>query len=396
MRAGVSLTLRNARLWEGDATPLADVGVDGGRVVEVANAGQGASRERDVDLEGRVLLPGLVNAHDHLDFSTFPFLGHPPYASVYEWTADVNAGTGDPQAAAALAVPLVDRLFLGGLRNLLAGVTAVAHHNPFHRSLSRDDFPTWVLERYQFAHSPGLTPQLKRTYRSTDRRIPWMVHAAEGTDASCRAEVKDLGALRLLRENTVLVHAIGLGPDDVTALAEAGASVAWCPESNRNLYGATADVRALLRAGVRVGLGSDSPVSGVRDALSNLAAAAREGVADGAELIALATRGAAAVARLPVGGLSPGDRADLIAVRSLEALLEGSRSAVELVLRQGRPSYASPAWRGLVPAGDALRVDGQSRLIAHGLGRRAASVLKAHPRARGASWMAGLEFGTID
>jgi cytosine/adenosine deaminase-related metal-dependent hydrolase len=345
-----------------------------------------------VDLEERFLLPGLVNAHAHLDFSTLPFLGHPPYASVYEWSADVDAGAGDPGAAAAIAVPLADRLFLGGLRNLLAGVTAVAHHNPFHRSLSRDDFPVWVIERYQFAHSPGLTPQLKRTYRSTDRRIPWMIHAAEGTDARCGTEVRALGEQRLLRENTVLVHAIALDADAVGAVAASRASVVWCPESNRRLYAATADVRALRQAGVRVGLGSDSPVSGVRDAVSNLAAAGREGVADGLELIEMATHGAAAAARLPVGGLAPGDRADLLAVPALEALLAGERSAVEMVLRQGRPLYGSPALvGGLMTGAETLRVDGAPRVLARGLGRRAASIVKAHPRARGASWLAGLE-----
>ena len=296
-----------------------------------------------------------------------------------------------------MAVPQADRLFLGGLRNLLSGVTAVAHHNPFHRSLTRDDFPIEVLERYQFAHSPGLTPQIKRTYRSTDRRIPWMVHAAEGTDARARAEVAALDAQRLLRENTVLVHAIGLSEADVAALAEAKSSVVWCPESNRNLYGATADVRALRAAGVRLGLGSDSPVSGVRDALSNLAAAGREGVLEGAQLLDLATRGAAAVARLPVGGLLPGDRADLLVASSLEALLAGERGAVDMVIRAGRPLYGLPALlRGPAPDGDALRIEGRPRVLARGLGRRAASIMKAHPRARDASWMSGLELGTFD
>jgi cytosine/adenosine deaminase-related metal-dependent hydrolase len=373
-----------------------DLRLVGGLVREVG-APRSLAGSQVVDLEGRVLLPGLVNAHDHLDFSTFPFLGRPPYASAYDWSADVNAGAGDARAAAALAVPLADRLFLGGLRNLLAGVTAVAHHNPFHRSLSREDFPTFVLERYQFAHSPGLTPQLKRTYRSTDRRIPWMVHVAEGTDARCRAELQELSRERLLRHNAVLVHAIGVDAEDVAAIGAAAASVVWCPESNRALYGATADVRALRAAGVRVGLGSDSPVSGVRDALSNLAAASREEACERRELVEMATRGSAEAARLPVGGLTAGARADLLAVPSVEALVAGDRRAVELVVRQGRAVYGTPGLAGRVlPAADTLAVDGQPRVLARGLGRRAASIMKAHPRARGAAWMAGLELGSFD
>jgi cytosine/adenosine deaminase-related metal-dependent hydrolase len=387
------ILLRNARAHPDG--PLLDVALQGERVARVAPAGEPRA-EREADLQGRLLLPALVNGHDHLDFSTFPALGRPPYASAYEWAADVDAGRGDPRVREALEVPLPDRLWLGGLRNLLAGVAAVAHHNPWHRSLG-DGFPVTVLERYQFAHSPGLTPALRRTYRSTDRRIPWMVHAAEGTDARCRGEIALLAEQNLVRQNTVVVHAVGAGEADAALLAEKNACVVWCPESNQRLLGATAPVPALRAAGVRVGLGSDSPVSGVRDALSNLAAAAREEVADAPTLLDLATRGAAAVARLPVGGLAAGDRADLLAVRSLEALVSGDRGAVELVTKAGRALYGHPdLLDGLAAGADALRVDGQPRLLARGLGRRAASIGKAHPRAREASWMAGLELGTFD
>lgn len=393
--SGGAFVLRNARVLDGGALHARDVAVKSDAVATVAEGERAGAI--DVELDGRVLLPGLVNAHDHLDFSTFPLLGRPPYASAYDWSADVNAGASDPRAAAALAVPATDRLFLGGMRNLIAGVTAVAHHNAFHRSLARDDFPVHVIERYQFAHSPGLTPELKRTYRSSDRRIPWMVHAAEGTDDRSRGEIQALARLNLLRENTVVVHGIGLGDADRAALAEVKASVVWCPESNRVLYGVTADVRALRAAGVRVGLGSDSPVSGVRDPLSNLAVARREGVLEPLELVDLATQGAAAVARLPVGGTAPGDRADLLAVRSLEALLAGDRGAVDLVVRGGRALYAAPALADrLVGEGDVLTVDGQPRRTARGLGRRMASIVRAHPRAREAAWLAGIGFPGFD
>jgi cytosine/adenosine deaminase-related metal-dependent hydrolase len=393
--SGGAFVLRNARVLDGGALHARDVAVKGDTVATVAEGERVGAI--DVELDGRVLLPALVNAHDHLDFSTFPLLGRPPYASAYEWSADVNAGASDPRAARALAVPPTDRLFLGGVRNLLSGVAAVAHHNAFHRSLARDDFPVHVIERYQFAHSPGLTTELKRTYRSSDRRIPWMVHAAEGTDERSRGEVQALARLNLLRENTVIVHGIGLGDADRAALAEVGASVVWCPESNRILYGVTADVRALRAAGVRVGLGSDSPVSGVRDPLSNLAAARREGVLEMMELVELATQGAAAVARLPVGGTAPGDRADLLAVPSLETLLAGERGAVDLVVRAGRALYAAPALaESLLREGDVLTVDGHARRTVRGLGRRTAAIVKAHPRAREAAWLAGIGFPGFD
>jgi cytosine/adenosine deaminase-related metal-dependent hydrolase len=348
--------------------------------------------DRALDLEGRLVLPGLVNAHDHLDFSSFPALGRPPYRSLYEWAADVNAGEGDPGARAALGVPLVERLFLGGLRNLLCGVTAVAHHGAFHRSLARPDFPVRVLSRYAFAHSPGLTPDLRRTYRTTDRRVPWMIHAAEGVDAACRAELLALAERNLLRQNTVLVHGVGLAPEDGARLAAARACLVWCPESNRRLYGATAPVAALRAAGVRIGLGSDSPASGVRDALSNLAAARRESVYDDAALLALAGRGSADVARLPAGACEEGAPADLLVADDLEALLSGDRRAVALVLVAGEARYGrAELMRAARPRCQGVVVEGEGRALAAPWATRARGTI-ARYALPGVTWLAGLRF----
>ena len=346
-----------------------------------------------IDLAGRVLLPGLVNAHDHLDLSTFPPLGRPPYANAYAWAADVEGARDQAAAMAALAVPLPDRLFLGGLRNLLSGATAVAHHGPYHRALARRDFPVRVLAKYEFAHSPGFTPALRRTYRTTDRRIPWLIHAGEGTDERCREEVRALMEANVLRQNTVLIHAITLDGGDPQRIAAAKACVVWCPESNRRLYGVTADVAALRAAGVRIGLGSDSPLSGARDPLSNLAAARGERVLPDADLVELATAGSAEVARLPGGRTQPGQPADLVAVDSLDAWLDGDRRAIALVVAAGRPLYGDPAlldalgvrWRPVT-------VDGAARGLEAELARRATGLVRAHAALADVEWMCGLVF----
>ena len=222
-----------------------DVEIQGARVVAVEPAGRLPPSLLDLDLDGRLLSPALVNAHDHLDLSTFPALAPGLHANAYEWTAALDAPP-DEGAKAALGVALADRLFLGGLRNLLAGVSAVAHHGAFHRSLARPDFPVRALARYQFAHAPGLVPSLRRTYRTTDRRLPWFVHVGEGTDERSRGELDVLIRENVLRQNTVMIHAIALPAEKLTTVAEARASVVWCPEANRRLYGATADVRAFV------------------------------------------------------------------------------------------------------------------------------------------------------
>jgi cytosine/adenosine deaminase-related metal-dependent hydrolase len=387
-----SIRIDNASTLDGCGR-LPPVWIQGAQVVTE----EAARREGPpdiVDLLGLTILPGLLNGHDHLDFSTFPALGRPPYANVYAWARDVDAGSGDPSVAAALAVPLADRLFLGGLRNLLAGFTAVAHHNPFHRSMARDDFPVRVLRKYDFAHSPGLTPRLRRTYRTTDRRIPWMVHAGEGADEASRRELSTLAEANVLRQNTVVVHGIAFGAAEAQRMAAARAALVWCPESNRRLYGATADVRAFLAAGVKVGLGSDSPVSGVKDPLSNLAAARREGAVEDEALLRMATVGTAEAARLPLGGLEPGSAADLVAVTSREALLEGDPSALALVMVRGRRLFGEPRlMEGTGGAPMRLVVRGQERSLEPGLGRRAAGILKRHPAVRRVPWLREFSFG---
>ena len=192
----------------------------------------------------------------------------------------------------------------------------------------------------------------------------------------------------------VLIHAITLGEGDLERIAAARACVVWCPESNRRLYGATADVAALRAAGVRIGLGSDSPLSGARDALSNLAAARRERALPDAELVEMATSGSAEVARLPGGRTEPGLPADLVAVDSLEAWLDGDRRAIALVVAAGRPLYGEPElldalgvrWRPVT-------VDGAARGLEAELARRAAGLVRGHAALADVEWMRGLVFG---
>lgn len=379
-------------------------------IVDAAHVGSRAGRRaRRVDLAGRHVLSGLVNGHDHLGFAGFPPLGRPPYGSVYAWAEDVRAGQGDARATAALAVDLHDRLLLGGLRNLFAGVTTVVHHDDWHTALARSGvgvwrarlgawrcgdvtprpaFPVRVLRRYAHAHSPGLTRDLAAT-RPRSVRVPWLLHAAEGTDARAAGEIAALAAAGWLAPNTVLAHAVAATAGDAATLAASGASVVWCPESNLYLYGTTAPVAVLRAAGVRLGLGSDSPLSGARDALSNLAAARRTAPLDDTALLRLATHDTAALFGLPAGGCEPGDVADLVVVDDLDRLLDGDRRALQLVVVAGRALYGAPdlmdalevsAWR--------VTVDGAERRITADLAAFLKRVLGTHTSLTCVPWLA--------
>jgi cytosine/adenosine deaminase-related metal-dependent hydrolase len=382
-----ALLLRRARCFDGRGFgEPREVVVDGEAV-----ASQPTRSVVELDLGGRCLLPALVNAHDVLDLASLPPLGAAaPYASVYEWTRDSEAEMAGH--AAALAVPLADRLFLGAMRNLLAGVASVLHHHPDHRSLARDDFPVRVQRRYAFAHSPGLTPELRRTYRTSDRRIPWIVRAGEGSDPALRAEIQQLARANVLRQNTVVARGTALEAADASILAAARASLSWSPECDLRQYGRTAPVPALAAAGVRSGLGSDGAPAGSRDFLSTLAAARRIAAFDAAEALAWATQRSAEVARMPLGGCLPGDAPDLLATASPERLSAGERGAVDLLLVRGRVLYGTPDLvSAALPAAVRFELDGEPRAMEASLGRRLRGLLRRHPSLSRALWLATLE-----
>jgi cytosine/adenosine deaminase-related metal-dependent hydrolase len=87
-----------------------------------------------LDLDGHVVLPGLINSHDHLEFNLFPRLGRGVYPNATEWARDIYHPERSP-IREQLQVPKPVRLAWGGLKNLLSGVTTVCHHNPYERKI---------------------------------------------------------------------------------------------------------------------------------------------------------------------------------------------------------------------------------------------------------------------
>jgi cytosine/adenosine deaminase-related metal-dependent hydrolase len=213
-----------------------------------------------------------------------------------------------------------------------------------------------------------------------------MIHLAEGTDAVAQAELTQLDKLGCLAANTVLIHGVGLGEQDIDRVIGSGAAVVWCPTSNHNLLRQSLDPQRLNAAG-RLALGSDSRLSGARDLLEELRVVAERYELDDRLSVELVTTRAAAILRLGTarGTLMPGAPADLVIVedrgRGAAASLVGiERSQLRAVIRAGVPRVADPDFAEWFAAAGVetieVTLDGRRKLLARELAQPALLALE--------------------
>ena len=356
-----------------------------------------------VDLEGRYVLPGLVNAHDHLELNHYGLLKcRERYDNAGEWIDDLRPVIkSDPRIRTLSRYPLGDRLFIGGLKNLLAGVTFVAHHNPMYRDIGAR-FPVRVLRRFGWAHSVGLQDgpvgaggerggMVRDRVAATPADRPFIVHAAEGVDGRAAGEIGVLDRAGAIRPNTVIVHGVAVPPSQWPSLFGRGVGLVWCPASNLFLFGRTICVRRVMSlpaAAARICLGSDSRLTGARDLLDELRVAQSEGV-DGDTLLRMVTSAPADLLHVAdAGRLIVGRPADLLVIpaggpSAGESLLRCSRRDLALIVRGGTPTVGDPVLHGVFAAQRVstrrVDVDGVPRLMEAGLAGRLERCAIAEP-----------------
>jgi cytosine/adenosine deaminase-related metal-dependent hydrolase len=343
-----------------------------------------------IDLDGSFVFPGLINAHDHLELNSQPRLKwRERYANASEWIADFQPRFGrDPALAVTTPDTLDDRVWIGGLKNLLSGVTTVSHHNPMHRALRRR-FPVRIVEQFGFSHSLHIDGEaVAASHHNTPSHWPWMIHAAEGVDEAARSEIDTLERLGCLTANAVFIHGVAFTGTAVERVIASGAGLVWCPSSNQFLFEQTADVRAFDDAD-RLALGSDSRLSGERDLLDELRAAhaTRQLSAEG--VARAVTTGAAQLLRLPSRGrLAAGVPADVTVVRAIadcpfDTLMSASRTDVRLTMIDGAPRVCEPAlgrtFEATGVSSSAASLDGSPRIVARWIGDRVSRMQLQEP-----------------
>jgi 5-methylthioadenosine/S-adenosylhomocysteine deaminase len=135
--------------------------------------------------------------------------------------------------------------------------------------------------------------------------------------------------------NCLAIHCVQVDDRDIKILSEAGLAVAHCPRSNRAHGHGTAPLAVFRRAGVRVGLGTDSVVS-VGDA--DLRAEAQAAGLDGEDALRMLTlEGARALGlESEIGSLEVGKDADLAVFPSTNLHDPPPTSTALLTLIAGR------------------------------------------------------------
>ena len=352
----------------------ADVLVEDGRIKGVGRLDGrtvGRSKPTIIDCSGRVILPGLIQAHIHLCQTLFRGLADD--LSLEDWLTQRIW----PLEAAHTAESIYASAMLGAAELLLGGTTAIldmetvrhtdaafealeaigiratagkclmdAPSNPAALRESTDQALTESADlcarwhgaaegrlRYCFAprFAPSCTGPLLRAVSDLAEKAGAVVHthAAETLvelDIVKRAtghdEIAYLDSVGISGPRAALAHCVWVDKDGIGRLARQATNIVHCPSSNLKLGSGIAPIPEMLAAGCRVGIGADgAPCNNRLDAFAEMRLAAliqkpRLGpdALPAAHALELATLGGARALGLEneIGSVEVGKRADLI------------------------------------------------------------------------------------
>jgi aminodeoxyfutalosine deaminase len=374
------------RVVHADAVVTGDAGVvrDGavavdatGEVVEIGAAGEVLPRHAGASVERvhGVVLPGLVNAHTHLELSALRGVvkggaGFVPWVEQLLGARSETPPEQEQEAAARAVDELVafGTVAVGEVTNSLAAVGALARRGfvgcVFHEVFGVEREPlekrvaalpraveervgTWPTSDLAYAPSPhtlhtthpavvrrlvreaadrGARVSLHLAERRAlehgdgpivdwyERRLKLRRDLLEWPHTSPVAFADELGALA---PHVLCVHLTDARPEELELVARRGAPVVLCPRSNLYIETRLPPLLALRAAGIWPALGTDSLASNASlDVLAEARALAdRFPTVAAADLLRMATwEGARALGRSDVGRVARGSRPGLFAI----------------------------------------------------------------------------------
>lgn len=313
--------------------------------------------------DDRLLLPGLVNAHLHLELSWAA--GRTPAGLGFAGWVGALVGLARPEESGAERIG-IRQLVEGGTAAVsdicngpdtgpalaAAGLVGVVQREVF--GLDRKRQPELLATAARAPTQAGGVvtrasphalysmhePLLRATIEASGLGRPASIHVAEDPDelrflldgtGPFQARIASLGndlstyrppgcspiehldRLELLRD-LLLVHCVHLTDDDRERIAASGCTVVLCPRSNRHIGGQLPDAPALIDRGIPFALGTDSLASSPDLDVLNEVAVLCEAFPDVplATWLHAATAGGAQALRVPVGRLALGERPKLL------------------------------------------------------------------------------------
>ena len=358
--------------------PVEGAPIEGGAVVvedgRIAAIGQAGELGPGTHYADAVIVPGFVNAHSHLEYAVYAGFGdglgdfaewitlHIQRKARIGWEEYVDiARFGAAQCLASGVTTVGDCSYSGATVVACAdlGLRATVYLEVFgadpalaleHFAEIKQRVDGFFSDRVRLGISPHAPYSVSLDlYRAcAELGLPVATHLSEspaeiaylmrgegpwGAYSDLLVPHPGTTGTRLLADHDLLgdgvlaAHCVMLEQEEIDLLASTGTGVAHCPRSNAALGCGVAPLSELRAAGVRVGVGTDSPASApsfdffdeLRSVLlSARARAQRPSVLSAAETLELGTMGGARALGLDgeIGSLVLGKRADL-AVLSL-------------------------------------------------------------------------------
>ena len=283
------------------------IAIHDGRIVDILPSDQAREKYRghvENDYPGHALIPGLINAHTHAAMTLFrgladdlplmDWLNNHIWPAEQTWVSEEFVQDGSqlaiaemlrsgttcfndmyffPDITARVAQHAGVRACVGLIVVDFPTVWASNADEYIEKGLAlRDKFRGDSLIHTPFApHAPFTVsdePLKKLRMFSDEMDLPIHMHvhetahevedAIEQTGQRPLARLHDLG---LVSPNLIAVHMTQLSDEDISLVAEAGAHVVHCPESNLKLASGYCPVQKLLDAGINVALGTDGTAS---------------------------------------------------------------------------------------------------------------------------------------
>lgn len=320
------------------------------------------------DGRGKVLLPGLVNAHSHAPMTLMR--GYAENLALYDWLESMifpfEAKMTDDEVYPATLLAIAEMLRFGttsfsdmyyfsdtraravlesGIKCNLSD-TLIDFTNAHYGDLPMAATNEHLFKSYHGANGGRLrfdmglhaeytsNPTVVRSFAQVAKEMGVVVHVHVSETQKEVAECKErhngltppayLAEMGVFESPTLAAHCVWLEGDDFALLAEKGVTVATNPISNAKLGSGIADQRTMMAAGVRMAIGTDSVASNNNlnmwqdlNALA-LMGRAREcdpvGIAPAEVLRCATVNGALAQGRPETGVIAVGKRADLCVV----------------------------------------------------------------------------------